>query len=99
MQLGQDWGLRVEKAGWGRIEWLSKKTMEAEGGACDSVEDLGEDVLFSVVAVSMVGQMASERQGPASAALLPPAHPSFLKQQSLFPCRLPFPAPGGPCGA
>ena len=33
------------RAGWGRTEWLPKKTMEAEGGACGSVEDLGEDVL------------------------------------------------------
>lgn len=51
MQVGQDWGLRVERAGWGRIERLLKKMMEAEGGACGNVEDLGEDVLFGVVAV------------------------------------------------
>ena len=53
-------GLRVERAGWGRTEWLPKKTMEAEGGAHDSVEDLREDVLFGVVGGSMVGQMADK---------------------------------------
>lgn len=99
MQVGQDWGLRVERAGWGRIERLLKKMMEAEGGACGNVEDLGEDVLFGVVAVVWWdGWQMKDRVLPLQPSCPLRIHPSWSSNlSSLADC--PSPAPGGPCGA